>query len=118
MADLIQAKKIQVVDDKGIPLVSLEPTRGNEGGSIVLRDKSGDPKAWFNTGDGTARIGMISGAVDQPTATLGLSVSPDQTHIGLSSGRASMTSSVENEKPYFEIIGRDGKALFSAPWRK
>ncbi len=115
--DLVRAKKIEVVDSRGIPFITLEPTRANDGGSITLRDGSGDRRAWFTSGVGTARLGMVSGDEDSPTSTLGLNVEPKQSHVSLSSGRASANTSVDEEQPHLELIGHEGRPVFYAPVR-
>jgi hypothetical protein len=115
VSDLVRAKKVEIVDDRGVPFVTLGLSRQG-GGEVVLRDETGDRRAWLSTGNGTARLGMISGTEDSPSASVGLAVEPALAHMALSGGKASAVSEVVDEQPSMELNGRDGKRLFQAPW--
>ncbi|HWD40560.1 MAG TPA: hypothetical protein VG944_17055 [Fimbriimonas sp.] len=114
---LIQARKLQIVDNQGVPVVTMEP--GRQGGaSIVLRDESGDRRVWITSEGGTSRLGMICGDEDSPKASVGLSAEASQATLSLSGGKATGSMSVRGQKPSVELVGDNGQTLFVAPWRK
>ncbi len=115
--DVARAKKIEVVDQRGVPIVTLGASREG-GGEMVIRDETGDRRAWLSSGHGAARLGMVSGAEESPSSALGLSVEPGRSHLGLTGGKASASAGVDDEQPTLELNGKDGRVLFAAPWRK
>src|SRR5579862_7385860 len=115
--DLAQAKRIQVVDDHDVPLVTLDAGRDG-GGEVVLRDQSGDRRAWINTGNNSARLGMVSGPEETPMSSLGLAVESGRSRMTITGGRAGASLGVENEQPSIDLTAKDGKVVFAAPWRK
>lgn len=117
---VVKAKRLEIVDDRGVPLVVLSPDRLNEGGMITLRDKNGEKRAWWQAGPGTSSLTLNSEGADATgDTTLGLSVGPRRSSLSLlSKGGASLTGSIQDDKPSVELYDTKGRSLFSAPFRR
>ena len=116
-SDLIRTKRLEVMDDKGVPVVTLAPSRSG-GGELVIRDESGDRRAWLTSGKGAARLGMLSGTEDSPTSSVGFGVEPNHARLALAGSKATASVAVDVEAQSVELSAPDGHVLFSAPYRK
>lgn len=117
VSDLVRTKRLEVLDDNGVPVISLAPARSG-GGELLLRDESGDRRAWLTAANGAARLGMLSGTEDAPTASVGFGVEPNHSRMAISGTKATATTSVDNDAPSIELSASDGRVLFSAPYRR
>lgn len=119
-ADTLRVHRLEVVDSRGVPMVSLGTTRNDSGGSITLRDSTGDKKSWWETESGQSRIVFESQAPgsDQKTVA-GLSTTPEGSQLSLIGPMgASIQSSVQGDRPHLSLQDSNGKQLFSAPWNR
>jgi len=116
--DEIKTKHLEIVDERGVPLVVLGPDRMGEGGMITLRDKDGEKRGWWQAGPGTSAFTLNSeGADGLGDSTLGLTVGPKRSAISLlSKGGATMTAQMNGDDPKLELYDTKGKSLFAAPW--
>jgi hypothetical protein len=116
--DTVRAKRLEIVDDRGVPLVILSPDRLNEGGMITLRDRDGEKRAWWQAGPGTSSLTLNSeGADGGGDSTLGLAVGPKSSGLSLlSKGGASMNLGMHGDLPKVELYDPKGRSLFAAPW--
>ena len=119
--DLLQVHKLQVVDLKGVPMVSFETGRSNEGGSITLRDKNGERRAWWTSSPEGSNLGLTK--EKDPTMegsnTAGLSVSQSSSEMNLIGPKNGMVNlSVRDDQPRVDLWNEKGKSVFSAPFRK
>ncbi len=117
--ELLKVKTLQVVDDRGVPLVTLGPDRLSNGGMITLRDKLGEKRSWWEVGPGTAALTLSS---DEPSGsndnTLGLAVGPQNTLFTLIGKSGSlMSAEVKGDGPHLDLMNDKGKSLFTAPWK-
>ncbi len=117
--ETLRVRRLEVVDERGVPLVTLAPTRNNEGGSIVLRDSSGERRTWWQSGLNSSALTLNSQTdVGEGDTTLGLAVGPKTaklTMIGKSG--STMSASLENEEPRLDLWNAKGNLLFGAPWK-
>jgi len=114
--DNVRTHQLQVVDENGVPLVTL--SKGRQGGaSIVLRDGDGERRAWLTVDPNSAQLGLDSGDPETPSASVGLDVSANHAHLGILGEKASVSCSVDREKPSVELINSSGRSVFAAPWR-
>lgn len=116
--DVLRVKRLEVVDDQGVPLVTLSPARMNEGGMITLRDNAGEKRAWWQAGPGTSSFTLnTEGGNGTGDSTMGLSVGPKRAALSLlSRGGASLSASMNGDTPKVELYDAKGKTLFAAPW--
>jgi len=116
--DEIRTKHLEIVDERGVPLVVLGPDRTNQGGMITLRDKDGEKRGWWQAGPGTSALTLNSeGSDGLGDSTLGLTVGPKRSSISLlSKGGATLTTSMDGNDPKIELYDTKGKSLFMAPW--
>lgn len=116
--DEIKTKHLEIVDERGVPLIVLGPDRMNEGGMITLRDKEGEKRGWWQAGPGTSSFTLNSeGSDGLGDSTLGLTVGPKRSAMSLlSKGGASMTAQMNGDDPKLELYDTKGKSLFAAPW--
>jgi hypothetical protein len=114
LTDIVKAKRIELVDDQGVPLVTLAPSRSG-GGEMTLRDGAGDRRVWLTAEKGGARFGMSGG--DNATS-IGFGLDPKQARLAVTGGRAFVSETVVNGVPSIEADGQDGRILFAAPYRK
>lgn len=114
----LQVRRLEVVDERGVPLVILAPERGGVGGGITLRDANGERRAWFTSNpDGAALTLNREGKDGEGDSTLGLSVGPRNGRLSiLSRNGASLSASMQGDQPKVELYNAKGGALFIAPW--
>jgi hypothetical protein len=118
--DTLQVHRLEVLDSRGVPMITLAPTRGDAGGTIILRDSSGDKRSWWETDAGAARIVFESptGKTDERTIA-GLSTVPGKAQISLlGTSGGSFLGVVQSNRPSITLQDPSGKPLFSAPWQK
>jgi hypothetical protein len=117
--DLIQAHQIQVVDERGVPLVTLAAARNNAGGAIILRDSSGEKRTWWEASTDSARLVLDSPAQQGGDTVAGMAATGSGARASLLGPTgASFEATVQNEMPHISLSAANGKSLFSAPWRK
>jgi len=116
----LQVQKLEVVDSRGVPLITLSPNRNNAGGSIVLRDSSGDKRSWWETEPGIARIVFESANATSDDKTIaGLSSVPGCAQLSLLGPKGgSVVSMVQRDRPSVTLQDTNGRSLFTAPWTK
>jgi len=116
--EVIRARRIEVVDERGVPLVTLGTDRTSDGGVVTLRDKLGEKRSWWQVGPGTAALTLNSDSADGTSdSTLGLSVGPKSSRMSLlSKDGASLSASMQGNQPKIELYNTRGGPLFIAPW--
>jgi hypothetical protein len=114
----VQVRRLEVVDDRGVPLVTIGAERGAVGGAITLRAANGERRLWLSaTNDGAAIAMSREGADDGGDTCAGLSVGTDRARLSLlGSGGASLSAAVESDRPKVELFDKKGASLFVAPW--
>lgn len=118
--NVLRVKRLEVVDDHGVPLVTLSADRLEEGGMITLRDKQGEKRAWWQAGPGTSSLTLNSEGQDGTgDSTLGLTVGPKRSGVSMiSKGGASLNAGMQGDNPKVELYDGKGHPLFVAPWKK
>ena len=118
--ELIQAHQFQVVDERGVPLVTLAAARNGVGGSIILRDSLGEKRTWWEAAPDSARFVLDSPASKgQGDTVAGLAATSTGARASLLGPTgASVEAQVQNDKPRLSLSGAHGESLFSAPWQK
>ncbi len=120
-ADVVRARRLEIVDERGVPLVVLSPDRMNQGGMITLRDRDGEKEAWWQAGIGTSSL-TLNSVGEEGTggdSTLGLSVGPKSSALALlSKGGAALAVGMKEDQPSVQLFDTKGRPLFSAPWTK
>lgn len=118
--NVLRVKRLEIVDDHGVPLVTLSPDRLDEGGMITLRDKEGEKRAWWQAGPGTSSLTLNSEGPDgSGDSTLGLTVGPKRSSVSMiSKGGASLSAGLQGDNPKLELYDGKGHPLFVAPWKK
>lgn len=114
----LQVRRLEVVDERGVPLVILAPERGGVGGGITLRDANGERRAWFTSNpDGAALTMNREGKDGEGDSTLGLSVGPRNGRLSiLSRNGAALSATMQGDQPKVELYNVKGAPLFVAPW--
>ena len=114
----LQVRRLEVVDERGVPLVVLAPERKGAGGGITLRDANGERRAWFTAQpDGAALTLNREGKDGEGDSTLGLSVGPRMGRLSiLSRNGASLSANMQGDQPKVELFNTKGAPLFVAPW--
>ena len=118
--DAIQVRQLEVVDGHGVPVVTLTSTRNDSGGSIVLRDQSGDKRSWWESDAGSSRMIFQSPEPSGEGATIaGMSVVPGRAQISLLGAKgASLMESIQADSPSIAITNSNGATVFAAPWNR
>ena len=81
-SDVLKVSRLEVVDSHGVPLVTLGADRASEGGMIMLRDKLGEKRTWWQAGPRTANLTFSSEDTQgENDTTLGFTVGPDLAKI-------------------------------------
>lgn len=116
-SDLVRAKRIEVVDAQGIPIVTLGGSRGNLGGEVILRDSEGEKRVWLSAEPGDASLGLQGGKADDPSGTAAVRADGEGAALGLVGSKASATMAVRKEKPRIAVTDARGREAFAAPWK-
>lgn len=118
--DVLKVKRLEVIDQRGVPMVTLSTGRNDEGGAMTLRDKNGERRAWWTSNPDGSNLALVREAdikADGST-TAGMSVSKSSAEMTLlSPNNAMFSTSVRDDKPRMELYNTKGVLLFSAPWK-
>lgn len=116
---VVRANRIEIVDARDVPIISLGSARGGTGGEIILRAENGEKRVWITTeNDGASLTLNREGQNGKNDTTLGLSISPKSGQLNiLSPGGASLSANIQNDEPKVELFDRKGTSLFVAPWK-
>lgn len=116
--DVLRARRVEVVDARGVPLVSLAPSRQGEGGAITLRDRGGERRTWWEARPDGAALAATSGLPGEREGhTLGMSVSGTGSQVALiGPDGESLSAAIEKTGPRLDLQNAKGATLFSAPW--
>lgn len=117
---VFKVHQLEVVDQRGVPLVTLGTGRSEEGGIVTLRDSNGEKRAWWTVSPAGASLALSKekSAQGDATNTAGLSVSQNSSEMNLiGPGGGMLSNSVRDDQPHLELWGAKGKSLFAAPFR-
>lgn len=115
--DLVRARRIELVNEHGVPLAVLAPSRSGNGGELTLRDRDGERRAYLTVEPGSASLGLQGGKADDPAGTAAVRADGDGAVMGLVGSRASATVSVRKDHPKLATTDAKGRETFTAPWR-
>lgn len=118
--ETIRARKFEVVDAKGVPMITLGTGRSEEGGAITLRDSLGERRGWWSASPEGSSLALTKekAANAEGSQTAGFSVTKDSAEMNLIGADGSLlTASIKEDKPRFDLWGKNGEVLFSAPWK-
>jgi hypothetical protein len=118
-SDTVRVKRLEVVDDRGVPLITLGATRNNLGGSITLRDSDGERRSWWEVapGSGAFTLNSANPNGDNDT-TLGLQVGEGSASMAIvSKSGAVLSNMMAGDEPSVELYNDKGATLFAAPVR-
>ncbi|MEA2554175.1 MAG: hypothetical protein QOJ65_2351 [Fimbriimonadaceae bacterium] len=119
--DMLRVRKLEVVDSKGVPMVTLGTGRNSEGGTVTLRDKNGERRAWWTASPEGSNLALMKEkdpSMDGSN-TAGLSVSQSSAEMNLIGPKNGMLSAtVRDDQPRLDLWSPKGASLFAAPWRK
>jgi hypothetical protein len=118
-SDTLRVKRLEIVNDKNVPLVTLESSRTGEGGSVILRDNQGEKRGWWEVAPESGALTLSSAKADGSNdTTLGLQVGPKNARMSIISKNGALLSThMEEDSPIFEMVGAKGNVIFSAPWK-
>jgi hypothetical protein len=117
---VLKAHEIQVVDQHGVPLVTLTTGRSEEGGLITLRDKNGEKRAWWMVNPDGASLALAKEKTPQVDGsnTAGFSVTQSSAEMNLiGPGNGMLSATVRDDQPRVDLWSAKGKSLFAAPWQ-
>lgn len=117
VTDVVRARRIDVVDEHGVPLATLAATRNGNGGELTLRDREGERRAYLTAEPGNATLGLQGGKPDDPAGTAGLRADSDGAALGLVGSRASASVSVRKDRSKIATTDAQGRETFTAPWK-
>lgn len=115
--DVVRARRIEIVDERGVPLATLAPSRTGAGGELTLRDRDGERRASLSAEPGASSLNLQGGRADDPSGTAALRADGTGAALGLVGARASVTATVRKEKPRLSTTDAQGRETFAAPWR-
>ena len=118
--DVLQAHKLEIVDQHGVPMVSLNTGRNDEGGSVTLRDKDGERRAWWSCSPNGSNLGLVKehDAKAEGSYVAGFSVGASAAEMNLISPANGMCSAtVRDDKPRLDLWGAKGNSVFGAPFK-
>ena len=115
--DIVRAHRIELVNERGVPLATLAPSRSGNGGELTLRDRDGERRAYLTAETGSASMGLQGGKADDPAGTAAVRADGDGAVMGLIGSRASATVSVRKDRPKVTTTDAKGRETFTAPWR-
>ncbi len=116
---VLKVHELQVVDQHGVPLVTIATGRNQEGGAITLRDKNGEKRAWWLVNADGANLALAKEKTPQVDGsnTAGFSVSQSSAEMNLiGPGNGMLAATVRDDQPRLDLWGPKGKSLFAAPW--
>jgi hypothetical protein len=119
--EVLQTRKLEIVDAKGVPLVTLNTGRNDEGGALTLRDSDGERRAWWTSYPGGSNLGLVKERdpkVGGGSYTAGFGIGATAAEMNLISpgnGMASVT--VRDDQPRVDLWGVKGNTLFAAPFK-
>ena len=114
--DVVRARRIEIVDSRGVPLATLAPSREG-GGELILRDREGERRANLTVEAGAASLGLLGGRVEDPTGTAAFRADGTGAALGLVGKKAGVVANVRGEKPRIATTDASGKETFRAPWK-
>ena len=117
---VLKVHELQVVDQHGVPLVTLATGRSEEGGAITLRDKNGEKRAWWLANADGASLALAKEKTPQVDGsnTAGFSVSQSSAEMNLiGPGNGMLSATVRDDQPRVDLWSAKGKSLFAAPWQ-
>ena len=117
VSDVIRARRIELVDARGVPLATLAPARGDLGGELILRDRDGERRASLAAEPGAATLDLQGGRPDDPSGTAALRADTEGAAMGLVGSKASVSASVRKERPHLAMTDARGRQAFEAPFR-
>lgn len=116
--DLLRVRRLEVVDERGVPMVILGTGRKGEGGSVTLRDALGEKRGWWQVEPAGSNLTMSADSGTENASTAGFGVTPRSSRLSLISPKgASVSASIEAETPRIDVYSTEGKVLFGAPWK-
>lgn len=116
VTDVVRARRIEIVDARGVPLATLAPSRNGDG-ELTLRDRDGERRANLTAERGAASLGLQGGKADDPSGTAALRADPDGAAFGLVGARSAVSATVRKDRPRIATTDARGKETFSAPWK-
>jgi hypothetical protein len=119
--DYLQVHKLEVVDSKGVPMIALNTGRNEEGGSVTLRDKDGERRAWWTCDADGSNLALAKEKAPNSDAmnTAGFSVGAGSSEMNLiGAGNGMFTASIHDDQPKLDLWSAKGASLFSAPWKQ
>lgn len=119
--DVLQTRKLEVVDSHGVPMVILNAGRNDEGGAVTLRDKDGERRAWWTCSPEGSNLALVKEHEQnaQGSYTAGFSVGSTAAEMNIISPQNGMCAiTVRDDKPRIDLWGTKGNTLFAAPWAK
>jgi hypothetical protein len=86
---------------------------------IMLRDKLGEKRSWWQAGPRTANFALSSADEQgENDNTLGFTVGPDLAKILLiGKSGAILSTEMRTDGPHIDLLNEKGKSLFTAPWK-
>lgn len=116
-SDVVRARRIELVDSRGVPLATLAPSRSEAGGELILRDREGERRINLTAEPGAASLGLQGGKVDDPSGTAALRADGEGAAFGLVGTRASVAATVRKDRPRLATTDTRGRETFAAPWK-
>lgn len=117
---VLRVHSLEVVDQRGVPMVVLGTGRDNEGGSMTLRDKGGEKRAWWTSSPDGSNLALVKekDPKHEGANTAGFSVSAGSAEMNLIGPENGMFSAtVKDDEPRIDLWSSKGKPLFAAPWK-
>ncbi len=118
--DVLQAHKLEIVDQHGVPLVTLNTGRNDEGGAVTLRDKDGERRAWWTSSPDGSNLGLVKehDPKKEGSYVAGMSVGATAAEMNLISPQNGMLSAtIRDDKPRLDLWGIKGNSVFAAPFK-
>jgi len=113
----LRVSSLEVVDERGVPMIQLGTGRRGEGGSITLRDASGEKRGWWQVSPGQSIL-TLSQDGEEAATTAGFSVAAERAKFHLlGKDGSSVNAGAGAAQPELEIRNRNGASMFRAPWK-
>lgn len=116
VSDVVRARRFELVDERGVPLATLAPSRGGAGGELILRDRDGERRASLSSEPGAGSLNLLGGRPEEPSGTAALRADGDGAALGVVGAKASVDASVRKDRPRISTIDARGRETFAAPW--